>query len=324
MRPQLIDWESGIPYIGRVVIPSYFFLLALAFGLSLYLSRREARTTDLNVVKITDMWVYLVIFAMIGSRLAHVLFDGMLGDYILLCTNPQALPAVGLENRSCISDSQCRLGDISYLCSLTHSKCHPPRDCLAPFRGWQGGLTYYGGFLAAMLFGYVFVKRHRLQWGKVLDIYGFLLPLGLTFGRIGCYLNGCCFGKTTDVSWAAVFPSGSLASWQQYREGMLTTANLPSLPVHPTQLYQAFTNLTIFFIVYLFVRPRKKFHGQVMIAFLGLYSLGRVFFEFFRADMRGSWLFLSTSQIISLLVVLVALYFYRSLAGSRDIVSETV
>ena len=324
MKPQLIDWESGIPFIGRIVIPSYFFLLALAFGLSLFLARRESRRTGVDVVKMTDMWVYLVIFAMIGSRLAHVLFDGMLRDYIMLCINPETLPAVGLEHQSCITDAQCKLGDLQYVCSLGSGKCHPPRDCLAAFRGWQGGLTYYGGFLAAFLFAYVFAKRHRLDWGKIVDVYGFLLPLGLTFGRIGCYLNGCCFGKPTEASWAAVFPAGSLASWQQHRDGLLAGSNMPSLPVHPTQLYQAAANLLIFFFVYFWVRPAKRFNGQVMIAFLGLYSMGRVLLEFLRADMRGGWLFLSTSQIISLLIVAATIYFYKSLSGSRDSVSETV
>jgi len=322
MRPELINLESGIPGIGRVVLPSYFFLLAVAFGVGLYLARRESRRVSLDVEKMTDMWVYLVIFAMIGSRLAHVLFDGMLGDYIQLCFNPEALPAVGLENKTCMSDAQCRLGNAAYVCSLETGRCHPPRDCLAAFRGWQGGLTYYGGFLMAVLFAYVYVKRHRLRWGRVLDVYGIIVPLGLTFGRIGCYLNGCCFGKQTDAPWGAVFPSGSPASWQQHKAGILASRTLPSLPVHPTQLYHASVNLLIFFFVYLWVRPRKKFEGQVMIAFLGLYSLGRFSIEFLRADMRGSQFHMSTSQIISLLVVAFSAYFYKALARSRSGVSQ--
>jgi phosphatidylglycerol:prolipoprotein diacylglycerol transferase len=323
MKPQLIDWQCPIPGIGRIVLPSYFILLALAFIIGTLLARREARRCGLDAEKMTDLAIYIVIFAMIGSRLAHVLFDGMLGDYVHLCLHPENVPALGLEKRICFSDADCRLGNAQYVCSLATNGCHPPRDCLAAFRAWQGGLTYYGGFLLAFLFAYVYVRRHRIAWGPVLDIYGFLLPLGLTFGRIGCYLNGCCFGKRTDLPWAASFPPGSPASWQQYEANLLASRNLPSLPVHPTELYHALVNLAVFFFVYLWIRPKKRFHGQVMVAFLGLYAVGRFAVEFLRADKRGGWGSLSTSQLISIGVAVLAAGMYASLSRRQRRVSET-
>jgi phosphatidylglycerol:prolipoprotein diacylglycerol transferase len=322
MRPQIIDWETGIEGIGRIVVPSYFFMLALAFAVGFVLIRRESRSVGLDQEKMTDLGIYIVIFSLIGARLGHVLFDGMLTDYINLCLNPEAVEAVGLETRRCISDADCKLGASQYVCSLATRHCHPPRDCLAAFRAWQGGLTYYGGFLLGFLCAYVYVRRHGVSWGPVLDMYGFLLPLGLTFGRIGCYLNGCCFGEVTDLPWGARFPASSPASWQQYEAGLLASRTMPSLPVHPTELYHALANLAVFFVVYSWVRPKKRFHGQVMIAFLGLYCVGRFSVEFLRADQRGGLGPFSTSQLISIGVAGLAGLLYWSLSGRAGSVSE--
>lgn len=322
MRPHLLDFESGIPGLGRVVLPSYFFMLGVAFAVGFVLVRRESRRVGLDPERMTDLAVYIVIFSLIGSRAAHVLFDGLAGDYLRLCLSPELLPAEGLPDRTCVTDADCKIGTLSYVCSMATARCHPPRDCLAVFRGWQGGLTYYGGFLLAFLFAYVFVRRHRIRWGHVLDLFGFLIPLGLIFGRIGCYLNGCCFGALTDLPWGASFPEGSPASWQHFEAGLLPARNLPSLPVHPTQLYSALINLGIFLYVYLWVRTRKSFNGQVLVAFLGLYSLGRFVVEFLRADQRGGLGGLSTSQIISLMVALLAWVLYRRLKGGAVHVSE--
>ena len=311
MRPELIDWQTGIPFLDRLVLPSYFTMLALAFAVGFILTRRHARTTGQNVERMTDLAVYVVIFSIIGARMAHVLFDGMLTDYVHVCLAPHQVSAVGLEHVTCISDDQCRVGTLQYVCDLASGHCHPGRDCLAAFRAWQGGLTYYGGLILAFAFAYAYVKRHRLKWGPIMDLYGFLLPLGLTFGRMGCFLNGCCFGRPTNVSWAARFPAGSLASWEQFGHGQLESRNLASLPAHPTQIYSALANLAIFFIVYLLVRPNKRYHGQMLVVFLSLYAVARFLIEFLRADQRGGMGPLSTSQIISLgMLVLAGLIHY--------------
>lgn len=322
MRPNLFEWDSGIPGLGRIELPSYFFMLALAFAMAFVLVRRESRRFSLDVEQMTDLGVYIVVFSLIGARAAHVLFDGQLGEYVRLCLSPETIPALGLENKVCYSDAGCRIGELQYTCNLYLGRCHPPRDCFAAFKGWQGGLTYYGGFLLAFLFAYVFVRRHRIRWGHVLDMYGFLLPLGLTFGRIGCFLNGCCFGARTDLPWGVSFPGSSPASFTQHEAGLLAFRSLPSLPVHPTQLYSALINLSIFFYVYFWVRRNKRYHGQVMITFLLLYSLGRFLVEFVRADQRGGLFVLSTSQIISLLVATMALLLHLRLGGKKEHVSQ--
>ena len=97
-----------------------------------------------------------------------------------------------------------------------------------------------------------------------------------------------------------VFPAGSQASRQQFDQGTLAAINLESLPVHPTQLYEAGFSLAIAAICGLYVERHKRFHGQTFLTFMVLYAVGRFVEEFFRNDDRGALLGLSTSQIIGL------------------------
>jgi phosphatidylglycerol:prolipoprotein diacylglycerol transferase len=126
---------------------------------------------------------------------------------------------------------------------------------------------------------------------------------------MGCFLNGCCFGKITSHALGLVFPRGG-AVWRHQQElQLLSNATAAAHPVHPTQLYSALSNLVIFFLLYFYLRPRKRFDGQVFAWFCILYSLSRSFIEIYRDDDRGVlWGWLSTSQIISLPLLGLAIY----------------
>jgi phosphatidylglycerol:prolipoprotein diacylglycerol transferase len=144
---------------------------------------------------------------------------------------------------------------------------------------------------------------------RVTDLAGYGIPLGLFWGRMGCYLNGCCFGKVTTGWLGVVFPRGG-AAWRHQIEAHLLaeTAHAP-LPVHPAQLYLALLNLGVFFVCYFLIRPRKRFDGQVFWWFVVLYTVVRSAVEVVRDDDRGVLFgFLSTSQIISLPFLVLALY----------------
>ncbi len=319
VRQLLVNIETGLPFFDRFFVPSYAFMLVVAFAVAFVLSRRQALDIGLDKVKITDLGVYLILFALVGARLAHVLFDGMLSDYVNLCFHPSRVAIPGLDHLVCHANADCRAGGVGAVCDLAGGHCHPARDCLAAFRFWQGGMTYYGGLLAALAFGSYYVRRHKMAWGKVLDVFGLLLPLGLAFGRVGCFLNGCCYGRVSHLPWAVRFPPGSFASYGQYQAGQLSSADVASLPVHPTQVYSALFNLAIFFWVLFVVSPKKRFHGQVMASFLLWYSVGRFLVEIFRADPRGGLWFLSTSQVISVLVgAVVGLWMLRRRSQGAD------
>jgi len=138
---------------------------------------------------------------------------------------------------------------------------------------------------------------------KGVDIAGMVIPVGLFFGRMGCFLGGCCFGIESDSAFALVFPPGSSASREQHEHGLLSSVNLPSLPVVPAQLFEAIGCLAIAAFCMLWLRPRKRFDGQLMLVFLMLYAALRFTLEFFRADDRGDFGWFTTSQWISIAIV---------------------
>lgn len=142
----------------------------------------------------------------------------------------------------------------------------------------QGGLIYYGGFLAAALAAAIFARvRHESFW-PFTDFTITALPLGHAFGRIGCFLNGCCYGRPSELPWAV----------------MLCTER-----VHPVQLYEAFGNFAIYVLLMMIYR-RKSGSGIVFALYLTLYPLLRFACEFFRGDPRMPFEFLTMAQAVSL------------------------
>ena len=151
------------------------------------------------------------------------------------------------------------------------------RDYLAdPWRFvsvFRGGLVYYGGLVGALAVACFYPGRHGFSWRAGMDALALGLPLGLSIGRIGCFSAGCCFGRPSDLPWAVSFPLS--------RFGVV-------LPLHPTQLYEALLMLLVFGVIYA-LRRRKRFDGELMLAYLFLASWARFGVEFFRApnDYRG-------------------------------------
>jgi phosphatidylglycerol---prolipoprotein diacylglyceryl transferase len=164
---------------------------------------------------------------------------------------------------------------------------------------WRGGLAYYGGFIFAVAFAYYFVNKHKLGWWKTADLASPGIMLGLFFGRLGCFLNGCCYGKPTSSAFGVVFPPGA-SVWRAQVKAHLIGPGSDALPVHPAQLYESAACFVIFLILYFVVRPRRRAFGQVFAAMLILYAIARSLCEIFRDDDRGVLFgFLSTSQLIS-------------------------
>jgi len=146
----------------------------------------------------------------------------------------------------------------------------------------HGGLVYYGGFIGATIAAMIYIRWKKLPLWKTADVLAPSIALGSFFGRAGCLLNGCCYGRLTNLPWAIQFPNGSAAWNQQFQEG-LVGANGPSLPVHPTEIYDGLLNLFLyFFLAWLF--RRKKFDGQVFATYLLCYAVTRSFVEYFRGD----------------------------------------
>lgn len=316
MHPVL--WSVEVPLLGLVTFPAYFTGLTIAFALATLLAWRDAPRVGINPDKIIDLSLYIIISSIVGSRILHVLFDGHFVEYLNICLAPETVPvpaevlAAGQVPSSCTTDAQC---GPHYLCNMALGICHVPRDCLLALKIWRGGLVYYGGFLAACAASLLFARANRISLWKVADLYGYGIALGLFFGRIGCFYNGCCYGKTTLGPLGVVFPRGG-AAWRQQMELGLIAASAEALPVHPTQLYSALLNLGVFFWIYFLTRPNKRFDGQVFFMFILLKAVTRYLVEFLRDDERGVFLggLVSTSQLISLGLGLLAIAMMRRLA----------
>jgi phosphatidylglycerol:prolipoprotein diacylglycerol transferase len=166
----------------------------------------------------------------------------------------------------------------------------------------RSGGVFYGGLLGAVITGYFLMKRYKLPWWKTADAFAPGIAVGNFFGRQGCFAAGCCWGKPTTLPWGVKFTE----------LGHEITGVPTDTYLHPTQLYESFAMLLVFLFL-LWLHKRKRFSGQVILAYALLYSIIRFAIEFVRDDPRGDILGLttltglSTSQMISLAVGLAAL-----------------
>lgn len=172
-----------------------------------------------------------------------------------------------------------------------------------------GGLIFYGGLIGGIVGLYFFARKKGETFLELADFTVVAIPLAHTFGRIGCFLNGCCYGKIWDGPWAVRYPCphnghpGGFAWFDHLRANMITQSSLYSLPVHPVQLYEAAFNLLIFLFLLLSYRHRK-IQGSVTYRYLLLYPVARFVLEFFRGDERQKIFSLSVAQWLSILLFL--------------------
>jgi phosphatidylglycerol:prolipoprotein diacylglycerol transferase len=161
----------------------------------------------------------------------------------------------------------------------------------------RSGGVFYGGLIGAILSGYFLMRRYQLPWWKTADACAPGIAIGNFFGRQGCFAAGCCWGKPTTLPWGVKFTE----------LGHEITGVPLDVRLHPTQLYESFAMLLVFFFL-LWLHKHRRFNGQVILFYALLYSVIRFAIEFLRDDPRGDLLGLttltglSTSQLISLIV----------------------
>jgi phosphatidylglycerol---prolipoprotein diacylglyceryl transferase len=163
----------------------------------------------------------------------------------------------------------------------------------------QGGLVFYGGLIGATLAAILYLRHKKLPVWKVADALAPSIALGAVFGRLGCFMNGCCYGCPTDLPWAVHFPA-------DHESG--------GAGVHPVQVYDSLCNLALYAGLAWLYR-RKRFDGQVFATHLMCYAVLRAFVEWFRNDYRAQdyYLggFLTPAQFISVgILVLGAVLFW--------------
>lgn len=248
--------------MGPIQIRSYGLMLAIGFLAGIILAARRAEKAGENPDHIYNFSVWAVLSSLIGARVYYVITHY----------------------------SEFRAGE-TY--SLAGRILVELKNMFWPI-GADGqiglsGLIYYGGLIAATLATLVFLRIYRLNTPKFLDILAPSVALGEAITRIGCFLNGCCFGRPTDSIFGVVFPDMCAAG-----------SCYPGIAVHPTQLYSSVAALVVMALILLLERY-KRFNGFSALLFFMLYGLDRFVLDFFRFYEDGMKTFgLSQNQLLSL------------------------
>ncbi|MBC7185959.1 MAG: prolipoprotein diacylglyceryl transferase [Calditrichaeota bacterium] len=217
--------------LGPLEIHAYGLMLAISFVLGILLAARRAKRLGIDPNRIMDLGVLVAVSAIVGARLFYVAFH------------------------------------------LDEFRGHWT-DTFNPFQSTGqvgiGGLTLLGGVILAILTSYIYLRLKNLSFLRVADVVAPSLGLGIFLTRIGCFLNGCCFGVPCHLPWAVSFPYGSPA---HYHYG--------PVPIHPTQLYSSLGGLVMFGALLALDRHRR-FDGYLFYFFLVFYGIGRFLVDFVR------------------------------------------
>ncbi len=168
----------------------------------------------------------------------------------------------------------------------------------------NGGLVFYGGLIGASLACVLYVRFKKLPLWKIADVLAPSIALGHSFGRIGCLMNGCCYGRACELPWAIHFPDDHPTH---------------GAGVHTTQIYEALLDLGLYAALAAFYR-RKKFDGQVFASYLLLYAVLRAFVEVFRGDYTVYYLngHVTPAQVLSIPIFVAGALLWWVLSGSKS------
>ena len=175
------------------------------------------------------------------------------------------------------------------------------KDWWEIFMVHHGGLVFYGGLIGGSLGCVFYAWRKKIPLWKLGDVLAPSIPLGYFFGRFGCLMNGCCYGKACSLPWAITFPEGHETH----------PLGLPAIPVHPTQIYDSLLNLGLFAAL-VWLHRRKKFDGQIFATYLMCYAVTRSLVEMFRGDYTAMHYFagLTPAQMVSIGIFLAGLILF--------------
>lgn len=158
------------------------------------------------------------------------------------------------------------------------------------FAVWEGGMSFHGGFLGVVLAFFIYSLRKKIPFLALTDLAALCAPVGLGLGRIGNFINGELYGRPTDAAWGIIFPGSD------------------GVPRHPSQLYEAFLEGIVLFIIVRFISKRTTVSGVASFAACAGYGLFRFIVEFFRQPDAQIGLFFgmfSMGQLLSLPMFLV-------------------
>lgn len=353
MKPRLLE----IP-LGSFALPinSYGFMLMIGFLVATIVAIRRGKDERIEPEFIMDLSIYMMIFGIVGSRLFYIaeyheqfnfgflrFWDGNLDVWAMIAGwmaplllrfwrrrgKPLAMPTpreflkdVGGTVVAC---AVCGIAIGRGVALVEHRDLYN-WDLL---KIWEGGIVFYGGLLGAVAFAIYYIRARGISFLKVADLLVPVIMLGFTFGRIGCYLNGCCWGtvvaKVGEAApwWAIHFPRledtqthrliGSPAFIDHLHAGLVTVGDQFSCWVHPVQFYSMAGNFGLFLLLSWWWRRRAAI-GEVFCAFGITYPVLRFLLEIVRGDNERDYAGLTISQAVSIvafIVSLVAFYLIR-------------
>lgn len=184
------------------------------------------------------------------------------------------------------------------------------------FRVWEGGMSFHGGLIGALIVIALFAIKTQKRFFQVADFVAPLIPIGLMFGRIGNFINGELWGRVTDSPIGMLFPTSKVADFAyvkahpEWLDTFISCGDL--LPRHPSQLYEMFfEGIVLFIVLNLFIRKSRP-TGSVSGLFLLLYGSFRFIIEFFRQPDEQLGLFfnvISMGQILCLPMIIFGIIF---------------
>ncbi|MDD5130083.1 MAG: prolipoprotein diacylglyceryl transferase [Candidatus Omnitrophica bacterium] len=238
-----------ICHIGSFTVYSYGLMLVLAFFVCAYLSSLQAKKENMDGDQIFNLFFFIFISGIIGSRVFYVLMN-----------------------------FRFYLGHPLEIVMLQH-----------------GGMAIFGGLIFGSAAAIIFIKKHKMNLLKTLDLVVPFIALGQAIGRIGCLLNGCCYGRESEFG----------LYFKVFGQSLI-----------PTQLYSSLLLLLIFIILRL-KQEAKHAPGQILCSYLFLYSLKRFFIEFLRNDSPRIFYGLTIFQVLSLAMFFLSLAIFIRLSAAK-------
>lgn len=188
------------------------------------------------------------------------------------------------------------------------------------FRSWQGGNNFYGCILGGLTGSILYWLRRPFPFRRMADAAALAVATGIAIGRIGCFLNGCCYGAVSNLPWSVCFPAGSHAWVRHVDAGLIPPTAASSLPVHPTQLYASIAGFALLGLLLAYSR-RRRAAGETMAVLMIAYPITRWPLETLRGDEPAILAGMTLSQNISVALLACGLAVWFWLHKSSTVIA---
>ena len=250
-----------LPFLTTgIPVFGYGFMIFVGFSTATLLAARRVQTVGLSADVIWDLMMWLLIPGLIGARIIYLM---QYGQQVFAGKSGAAL-------------------------------------LVAPFALWDGGIVFYGCIIGGVIGLLVYCRRRKIDPLVLADVIAPSLFVGEGFGRIGCFLYGCCFGAECNLPWSVQFPPDSITFERLVQRGTIPADALSTVPLHPTQIYSSVAAFLLAGLLAWFYR-RRPFDGAVLAMAWIIYPVNRYVLEIYRDDEPGRLgLALTFSQLMSI------------------------